>query len=89
MNNVENRVVEMTFDNTQFEKAVAQTMDTLDKFKDKLNFEDAGKGADKLRTATGNYSGILGTISSAIDSVADHFSHLSGVGERVFSTDCG
>lgn len=85
MNNVENRIVEMKFDNSQFEQAVAKTMDTLDKFKDKLNFEDAGKGFDKLGTATGNYSGILGGISSVIDSVADHFSNLSGVGERVFS----
>ena len=85
MNNVENRVVEMKFDNTQFEQAVAKTMDTLDKFKDKLNFEDAGKGFDKLGTVTGKYSGILGDIGSAIDSVADHFSNLSGVGERVFS----
>lgn len=85
VNNVENRIVEMKFDNSQFEQAVAQTMSTLDKFKEKLNFEDAGKGIDRLGTATGNYTGILGGISSAIDSVADHFSNLSGVGERVFS----
>lgn len=85
MNNVENRIVEMKFDNSQFEQAVAKTMDTLDKFKDKLNFEDAGKGFDKLGSVTGKYSGILGGISSVIDSVASHFSNLSGVGERVFS----
>lgn len=84
MNNVENRVVEMTFDNTQFEKAVAQTMDTLDKFKEKLNFEDAGKGVDNLKSVSGGFSGILGTIGSAIDSVASHLSNLSGVGGRVF-----
>ena len=41
MNNVENRIVEMKFDNAQFEQAVAKTMDTLDKFKEKLNFEGA------------------------------------------------
>lgn len=85
MNNVENRVVEMKFDNSQFEQAVAKTMTTLDKFKEKLNFEDAGKGFDKLGSVTSKYSGILGDIGSAIDSVSDHFSNLSGVGERVFS----
>lgn len=86
MNNVENRVVEMKFDNTQFEKAVAETMSTLDKFNKKLNFEDAGKGFDKLGSVTSNYSGILGSISGVIDSVASHFSNLSGVGSRVFQT---
>lgn len=85
MNNVENRVVEMKFDNAQFEQAVAQTMDTLDKFKEKLNFDDAGKGIEKVGGIAGNFSGILGSIGSAIDSVADHFSNLSGVGERVFN----
>lgn len=84
MNNIENRIVEMKFDNAQFEQAVAQTMSTLDKFKDKLNFDDAGKGMDKIGEATGGLSGILGGLGGVIDSVADHFSNLSGVGSRVF-----
>lgn len=36
---VDERVVSMKFDNEQFEKGVNKTMNTLDQFKKKLNFE--------------------------------------------------
>ena len=35
---IDERVVEMRFDNAQFEKNVSTTMSTLDQFKQKLNF---------------------------------------------------
>ena len=85
MNNVENRVVEMKFDNAQFEAAVAKTMQTLDKFKEKLNFEDSGKGLDRLSKSTNNYSGVLSSVGSAIETLKEHFGSLSGVGEKAFN----
>lgn len=85
LNNVENRVVEMKFDNAQFETAVAKTMQTLDNFKEKLNFEDSGKGLDKLSKSTNNYSGVLSSVGSAIDTLKEHFGSLSGVGEKAFN----
>lgn len=83
MNNVENRIVEMKFDNEQFEAAVAKTMDTLDKFKQKLNFEDAGKGMDKLGKASNNYQYSLNDIGHSLDQLNGRFSTMGIVGRRV------
>ena len=43
---VDSRVVEMRFDNAQFERNVKTTMSTLDKLKEKLKFSGASKGLD-------------------------------------------
>ena len=83
MNNIENKVVEMKFDNSQFEAAVAKTMDTLDKFKEKLNFEGAGKGLDKLGKASGNYQYTLNDIGQSLDSLNGKFSTMGNIGRRV------
>lgn len=83
MNNVENRIVEMKFDNEQFEAAVAKTMDTLDKFKQKLNFEDAGKGMDKLGKASSNYQYTLNDIGQSLDHLNGRFSAMGIIGRRV------
>lgn len=83
MNNVENRIVEMKFDNEQFESAVAKTMDTLDKFKEKLNFENAGKGMDKLGKASGNYQYTLNDIGQSLDQLNGKFSTMGNIGRRV------
>lgn len=83
MNNIENRIVEMKFDNAQFESAVAKTMDTLDKFKEKLNFEGAGKGMDQLGRATGNYQYTLNDIGQSLDLLNGRFSTMGTIGRRV------
>jgi len=83
MNNVENRIVEMKFDNEQFEAAVAKTMDTLDKFKQKLNFEDAGKGMEKLGKASSNYQYSLNDIGQSLDQLNGRFSAMGTIGRRV------
>lgn len=38
---IDERVVEMRFNNEDFEKNVAQSMNTLDKLKNSLNFDSA------------------------------------------------
>lgn len=84
LNNVENRVVEMKFDNAQFEQAVAKTMDTLDKFKEKLNFEDSGKGLDKLGKAAGEYEYTLSDVGRAVDDIASQMSKMESIGNLAF-----
>lgn len=83
MNNIENRIVEMKFDNAQFEAAVAKTMETLDKFKEKLNFDNAGKGIDKLGKASGNYQYTLNDIGQSLDQLNGRFSAMGTIGRRV------
>ena len=48
---IDNRVLEMRFDNKQFEKNVSTTMSTLDKLKQKLNLKGAEKGLTDLGKA--------------------------------------
>ncbi|MBQ4030801.1 MAG: hypothetical protein II625_03495, partial [Bacilli bacterium] len=49
---IDQKVVEMRFDNRNFEKNVATTMSTLDKFKQKLKFTGASNGLEKLEQAS-------------------------------------
>lgn len=48
---IDERVVEMRFDNKHFENNVADTMSTLEKFKQKLNLTGAAKGLEEINTA--------------------------------------
>lgn len=45
---IDERVVEMRFDNSQFEKNVATSMSTLDKLKNSLKFTGIGKGFEDI-----------------------------------------
>ena len=50
-NNIDQNVVEMRFDNSNFEKNVKTSMSTLDKLKQKLNLSGASKGLEELDKA--------------------------------------
>jgi hypothetical protein len=52
---IDERVVEMRFNNADFEKNVAQSMDTLDKLKKSLNM-DSAKSLDGLSQAAKGFS---------------------------------
>lgn len=71
---VDNRVLEMRFDNAQFEKGVSTSMSTLDKLKKKLNLSGASKGLESLEKASKNvkFSGLL----AGVDAVNVRFSHM-------------
>ena len=45
---IDQRVVEMQFDNKQFERNVSTTMSSVDKLKQKLNFDGVSKGFDNI-----------------------------------------
>ena len=70
-NVIDNRVVEMRFDNQQFEKNVQQSMGTLDKLKQALNFSDVGDVGSKLNLGSiGNAIGAAGEKFSAFEAIA-------------------
>lgn len=75
---VDSRVVEMRFDNKDFESNVAQSMSTLDKLKQALNFGDAGKSLENISKAAADVN--VGSIGDAIDTVKDKFSALEIAG---------
>lgn len=50
-NTIDEKVVEMRFDNRQFEQNVSTTMSTLDKLKQKLHLDGATKGLENIDAA--------------------------------------
>ena len=48
---VEERIVEMRFDNKQFESGVKQTMTTIDRLKESLKFNNATEGVEKIQNS--------------------------------------
>ena len=75
---IDNRVVEMQFDNHQFEKNVSTSLSTLDKLKQALNFDKSSKELNNFANTAGKFK--LDGIASAVDSVSQKFSAFGIVG---------
>lgn len=75
---VDERVVQMQFDNSQFERNVSTSMSTLDKLKRSLNLSGAAKGLSDVGNAAKNIS--LNGLGSAVDTVRTKFSALQVMG---------
>ena len=66
---VDSRIVEMRFDNKQFEADASQTMKTLDKLNESLQFEGASKGFDEMEKASKKIN--FETLAKSVDSWHD------------------
>lgn len=75
---IDEKVVEMRFDNRQFESATKESMSTLDKLKEKLKLKDASKGLESLDAAAKKVD--LHHLSKAADAVSVKFSALQVAG---------
>lgn len=75
---IDERVVSMQFDNSNFEKNAQTSLSTLDKLKQALNFDGVGKGLSDLGNVTEAVSGISG-FGNAVDTVKDKFSILETI----------
>lgn len=71
---VDSRVVEMRFDNKQFESNVQTSMSTLDKLKQKLNLSGASKGLEGLNSAAKRVD--MSGLGSGVEAVTAKFSAL-------------
>lgn len=62
---VDSRVLEMQFDNKNFEKNVSTSLSTLDKLKKALNFDDSAKSFDKVEKASKglNFDKLINTCT--------------------------
>ena len=79
---VDERVVEMRFENGQFEKGVAQSTESLNKLKKSLNLEGAAKGLENVNSVAKNTSGIE-SLAASLEKVEHRFSTMGIVGMRV------
>lgn len=80
---VDSRVVEMRFDNKQFEAGVQTTMSTLEKFKQKLNLTGASKGLENIGSSIKRVD--MNPLVDGIESVSVHFSALEVMGMTVLT----
>ena len=75
---IDQRVVEMRFDNQHFERNVATSMSTLDKLKQKLRLSGATKGLEDIDAATKKVN--IGVLGTAVETVTAKFSALQVMG---------
>lgn len=78
MPTIEQRVVEMRFDNKQFEDNAQQSIKTIDKLNDSLDFKNTGESLDKLSKAGNNFK--LTGMEMALSTVTEKFSALEIAG---------
>lgn len=71
---IDERVVEMRFDNKQFEQNVQTSLSTLDKLKQSLNLTGAAKGLENVNAAAKNCN--MTPLSNAVETVKVRFSTL-------------
>ena len=74
---IDQRVVEMRFDNKQFESNVATSMSTLDKLKAKLRLGDSAKSFENIGRAANKVD--MRGLGTAVDTVKARFSALDVV----------
>lgn len=77
---VDQRVVEMQFDNRHFEHNVSTTMSTLDKLKQKLNLTGASKGLENVGAAARKVD--LSGISNGAETVGLKFNAMYTVADQ-------
>ena len=71
---IDERVVEMRFDNKQFESNVQTSLSTLDRLKKSLNLSGAAKGFDEIDSASKKIN--MNGLANAVESVRLKFSAL-------------
>ena len=75
---IDQKVVEMRFDNKNFETNAKTSMSTLDKLKEKLDFSGASKGLDNISNAAKNVN--MSGLGTAVETVRAKFSALEVMG---------
>lgn len=75
---VDQRVVEMQFDNKHFEQDVSQTMSTLDKLKQKLNLTGSAKGLQDVGNAAKKVD--MSPLANGVENVRMKFSAMEVIG---------
>lgn len=87
MSSVDNRIVNMVFNNKGFESGVATTLSSLKKLNESLKMKDTGKGLDEIGKGINNLSKSgLGSLGSAVDGVGSKFSAMGVIAATALAT---
>lgn len=77
---IEEKVLQMKFDNEQFEDGAHQTIDTLGKLETSLQFENLSNSLDKAEKTFSSFN--FGGIADKIKTIIDTVNPLSVIGSR-------
>lgn len=85
---IDERIVSMYFDNKQFEQGIETTMNSLDKFKKSLKFEDAVQGFDSIQKALDHldFSEVIRNSTFAIEKFLQIHRHLDQLIQKIETT---
>lgn len=83
MSSVDERIVEMRFDNQQFESGVQKSIHTLDQLKDSLNLESSAKSLEQIQNSVNLMD--FSQLASNVGIIANRFSFLGNLKDKVFS----
>lgn len=78
MPSIDERIVQMQFDNKEFEKNVQISMKSLEDLKKALELDKAAKSLENVEKAVGNVD--FSSLGRAVDNIASRFSNLGIVG---------
>lgn len=81
--NVDNRVVQMRFENRQFERNIAKSKKSLEELKASMNFDETSKGMRRFAESMDSLR--FNTLEENIQKLADKFTGLGTIGELVVS----
>lgn len=72
MNNIDDRVVEMRFDNKQFESGVKTSINSIDKLKKSLNFDSTNKELEKFERASNSmkFDGLKNSFNTSVNDMS-------------------
>ena len=81
MSSKDERIVEMVFDNAQFEKGVEQTRRSLKELDQSLEFKNATDGFSRITSAANGVD--LSSIAKGVESLQDRFSLFGIMGMKI------
>ena len=82
-NGTDTRIVQMQFDNRQFEKNIKTSGKSLEKFKGLLNFDSCEKSLNKFEKATEHLT--FDKMADNLQKLTDKFTGLGTVSELIIS----
>jgi peptidoglycan hydrolase-like protein with peptidoglycan-binding domain len=81
MSSIDERIVQMQFQNSQFEKGVSESLKSLEKLKEGLKLEKAAEGLKRLQEAGDSFS--LAKVSESVDDLGERFSVFGTFAGRI------
>ena len=78
---IDERIVEMQFNNQRFEKNVSTSISTLEKLKSALNLDSASKSLDSIEKGFDKLN--LSGVGSAVDTIANRFSTMGVIATTI------